>query len=492
VFLVKHREAVLIGVDIGTSSVKVVAFDETANRLWSTHKPLTVVSPAEGWFEQDVKEVYVKVKDALREVFENIAGNLFLIGFSSTSPGLVALDASGEPLSRAILWMDRRAVTEADEVVEKLGLELVYRRTGLRVDSIFTALKIMWLKRNNPQVFSKARYFVQVKDYILYKLTNETLTDFSHISETLLYTLEGRWFSEILELIGIDESLFFEPNPSTTLLPISREASEELGITGKEVYVALGGVDSVCAALGAGGVTSNILIDTTGTSTCLDISVEKPIVDREMRFEAYYHVIPGYYVVEACTSTSGEALKKILELLGDPSGDPDKYIDSYEPSGIIFFPFLAGSRSPDWNPSLRGLIYGLSLRTRREDLVKGVLEGVAFWERNIVEALNNMGLSIDEIRTVGGGATRNWARVKANITGKRIVIPAEREASALGAAFLAGLGYGIYKSARDILNIIRVDYVAEPERELGSIYDRLYAVYVALWNSVKSISRMLT
>jgi len=482
----------LIGVDIGTSGVKVVAFDEAANRLWSTHKPLTVVSPAEGWFEQDVNEVYVKVRNALREVFENVAGNLFLVGFSSTSPGLVALDASGEPLSRAILWMDRRAVAEAGEVVEKLGLELVYRRTGLRVDPIFTALKIMWLKRNDPQVFNKARYFVQVKDYVIYKLTNEALTDFSHISETLLYTLEGRWFSEMLELIGVDESYFFEPKPSTTLLPISREASEELGVTGKEVYVALGGVDSVCATLGAGGVTSSILIDTTGTSTCLDISVEKPIVDREMRFETYYHVIPGYYVVEACTSTSGEALKKVLELIGDPSGDPDKYIDSYEPSSIIFLPFLAGSRSPDWNPSLRGLIYGLSLRTERKDLVKAVLEGVAFWERSILEALNGIGLSVDEIRTVGGGATRNWARVKANITGKRVVIPAEREASALGAAFLAGLGYGIYKSARDILNIVKVDYVAEPEKELESIYEKMYRAYLALWSSVKSVSGMLT
>lgn len=477
-----------MGVDIGTSSVKVIAFDEDANRLWSTRKPLSIVSPAEGWFEQDIIEVYAKVKNALQEMFKNVQGDLFLIGFSSTSPGLVALDASGEPLSRAILWMDRRAVVESKEVMEKLGVETVYERTGLRIDPIFTALKIMWLKKNNPQVFGKARYFVQIKDYILYRLTDETLTDFSHISETLLYTLEGRWFSEMLELIGVNEEYFFEPKPSTTLLPISRKASEELGALNKEVYIALGGVDSVCALLGAGGVESSILVDTSGTSTCLDISIEKPTVDREMRFETYYHVIPGHYVIEACTPTSGEALKKILELAGDPSGDPDKYIDNHKPSNIVFLPFLAGSRSPDWNPSLRGLIYGLSLETKREDLVKGIMEGVAFWERSIMEALKEMGLSIDEVRTVGGGATRNWARIKANITGKKVAIPAEREASALGAALLAGLGYGIYKSVHGILDIIKVDYIAEPEEELKNIYDRLYRVYVTLWNSVKTIN----
>jgi len=485
---VKRGEVVLVGVDIGTSSVKVIAFDEDANRLWSTRKPLSIVSPAEGWFEQDITEVYAKVKNALQEMFKNVPGDLFLIGFSSTSPGLVALDTSGEPLSRAILWMDRRAVVESKEVMEKLGVEMVYERTGLRIDPIFTALKIMWLKKNNPQVFSKARYFVQIKDYILYRLTDETLTDFSHISETLLYTLEGRWFSEMLELIGVNEEYFFEPKPSTTLLPISRKASEELGALNREVYIALGGVDSVCALLGAGGVESSILVDTSGTSTCLDISIEKPTVDREMRFETYYHVVTGHYVIEACTPTSGEALKKILELAGDPSGDPDKYIDNHKPSNIVFLPFLAGSRSPDWNPSLRGLIYGLSLETKREDLVKGIMEGVAFWERSIMEALKEMGLSIDEVRTVGGGATRNWARIKANITGKKVAIPAEREASALGAALLAGLGYGIYKSVHSILDIIKVDYIAEPEEELKNIYDRLYRVYVTLWNSVKTIN----
>ncbi|UNQ73735.1 xylulokinase [Infirmifilum sp. NZ] len=477
-------DSIVVGVDIGTSSIKVEAFDKTGTRLWSGREPLEVESPRDGWFEQDLRAVYWKVEGLLRELFRSVPARVVLMGLSSTSPGLAVLDSRGEPVGKSILWMDRRAVEEAREIERRLGLEHVYRRTGLRVDPIFTAAKILWFLRNSPR--PEASFFVQPKDYVFHRLTGERLTDYSSLSETLLYTLDGTWFAEMLDLLGVSEDSFFAPEESTRVYPLRGDVAERLGATGREVYVALGGVDSACAALGSGGVASSVVVDTTGTSACLDLATERPVVDRLMRFESYRHVAPGRYLLEACTPTGGEALRKALELVGDPGGSPDAHLDSLEPSGLLVLPFLSGSRSPDWRPWLRGAVYGLSLATRRNDLVKAFMEGVALWERAVLESVEELGFRVGEVRAVGGGATLNWARIKANVTGRRFAIPAEREASALGAALLAGVGYGVYRGVEEAVGVVRVESVVEPDEGVRAKYERVYSAFRALWEMLGS------
>jgi len=226
------KDVVLVGVDVGTSSVKVAVFDKTGTRLWSGREPLDVESPREGWFEQDLRAVYWKVEGLLRELFRSVGARIVLIGLSSTSPGLAVLDSRGEPVGKSILWMDRRAVEEAREIERRLGLEHVYRRTGLRVDPIFTAAKILWFLRNSPR--PEARFFVQPKDYVFHKLTGERLTDYSSLSETLLYTLDGAWFAEMLDLLGVSEDSFFAPEESTRVYHLRGDVAERLGATGYE------------------------------------------------------------------------------------------------------------------------------------------------------------------------------------------------------------------------------------------------------------------
>ncbi len=480
----------LLGLDIGTSAVKLAAYDENGRRILLLREPLDILTRPgfSNWFEQDPFEIYAKTLQLLKRTVKTLGKGVYLVGLSSTSPGLLLLDSAGRPLGNHILWMDRRAVFEAQEVASKLGEDEVYRRTGLGIDAIFTAVKILWIKRNRPELFNRASYFVQLKDYVFYRLTGEKYTDYSHVSETLLYELRGQWFHEMLELLGLTQDNFFTPRNSTSIYRVSEETRKELDVQG-EVYVALGGVDSVCAALGAGGIDSSVLVDTTGTSTCLDLAVDEPVVTEHRVFETYFHVIPGKYVLEACIPTSGEALRKMLELIGDEGGDPDRYIEKSgpEPTGILLLPFLSGSRSPDWDPELKGAIYGLTLSTAKHDLVKAVLEGVAYWERRIIEEIEKLGFKISEVRLVGGGASQHWAKIKANVTGKRQAIPAEREASAFGAALLAGLGYGLYKDIGELSKIIRIEAVMDPDREIQAKYDAFYNKYVQLWSMVKSI-----
>lgn len=482
-------DVVLAGLDVGTSSVKLLLFDERGRRLREFREPLTVrmLPGVEEAFEQDPREVYNKVIALLRQALSSLKAEVFLVGLSSTSPGLLLLDDSGEPLGGHMLWMDRRAVHEAEEISQKVGLDTVYQKTGLHVDAMFTASKILWTRRNKPELFSKARFFVQLKDYLFLKLTGQKRTDYSHISETLLFTLSGDWFHEILSYLELTPDSFFEPGNSTELYELSQEARRELDAGSTQLLVALGGVDSVCASLGLGGVDSSVLVDTTGTSTCLDLTVENPVVGGG--FETYFHVIPGKYTLEACTPTSGEALKKVLSLISGADKDPDELLRRARrgPSGLIFLPFLSGSRSPDWNPELRGLLYGLSLSTKPEDIVKAVMEGVALWERAVIEKFEDLSFKVKEVRLGGGGASHNWARIKADVTGIRHMIPAEKEASAFGAAMLAGLGYGLYKSPSEVKSLVRLEKEFNPDPESLEAYSRMYRVFLELWGRVGAL-----
>ncbi|MEZ0346156.1 MAG: FGGY family carbohydrate kinase, partial [Infirmifilum sp.] len=437
--------------------------------------------------EQDVREIYHSVVKALKLAFKELKADLYLIGLSSTSPSLLLLNREFEPTGNAILWMDRRAVEEAQLISRKLGSSHIYRKTGLHVDPIFTAAKLLWVKNKHPKIFSESRYIVQVKDYLFYKLTGEALTDKSHISETLFYTLDGRFYDELLDLIGLDESMFFKPQDSTFVAPLAPNPTGEL--QAPNAYVALGGVDSACATLGAGGFEGGVIVDTTGTSTCLDLSTDNPVLDSKERFETYWHVVPGKYLLEACTPTGGESIRLALELVGDKGGDPDSYVKSLAPSGLMALPFLAGSRSPDWNPSIKGLIYGISLSTSREDIVKAFMEGVAFWERHVIEEFEKLGLKVHEVRLVGGGATFNWASIKANVTGRKFSIPREKEASAFGAALLAGMGYGIIRDLDELRRMVSQESLIEPTSEFHRKYDEFYKSFIDLWFYINKLAQ---
>lgn len=491
VFLLSfEKNQLLVGLDIGTSSVKACVYDRHGAKYFSTRKPLLNTIYSGSMVEQDPYEVLSAVVEVLKTLANVFKDEELYIGLSSTSPSLVVVDGECNPLYNIIAWMDRRAVEEAKLLESQIGRFEIVRKTGLYCDSIFTAPKILWVKRHLPSLFNKAKFFIQLKDYVFYHLTMQPYTDFSHISETLLYTLKGDFYSEILNLIGITPENIFKPASSSSIFkinpsPLMRKLQELRG----RAFVALGGVDSVVANLGAGAVSSNIASDTTGTSTCINIILKEPSEKFIGVFEIYRHVIDNYFVLEASLPTSGFFLNKILDLVGADYTLLDKLDE--KPSPLLVHPFLEGTRSPDWNPRILGSIYGLSTSVSKEDLVKGVLEGVAFWIRNIIDIVKNGGLQIDEVRSGGGGGRGVWNKIKANVTGVVYKEPLELETSSLGAAILAGLGAGFFKDVVEaVSSMVKINHTFFPNPNYKPIYDDKYRNWLSIWSFYRKLLTM--
>ncbi len=477
---------ILTGIDVGTSSIKAVGFNLDGDKIFNYKEDIALYIHGE-YVEQDPNEIYNKILKLIRKILINHRNESIVIGLTSTSPSLVAFRSDGKPLSNVITWLDRRAKHECRKITDKLGVKNIYLKTGLYPDSIFTAPKIMWLKENMSKIFVEADYFTQVKDYLFFRLTGEPLTDYSHASETLLFNIhEMRYYDDILEILELDEERLFTPTKSEFTSNIRVNVLSQIGFNKSKVLITLGGVDSACATLGVGAISTGIIADITGTSMCLDASSEKLVLDKEMRFETYLHVLPGKYIIEASLPTAGKALSTMLNLI-----NYNTYLDksfSDEPSGIIFLPFLSGTRSPDWDPNLKGLIYGLSLTHSREKLVRSIYEGVAFWERSIIEGFNDLGLNVREVRCGGGGATKYWLQVKSDITGITHALMREIDASAFGAALIAGKGVGAYSSYEKIVEeVVKVDEIMNPRKEYFEIYDSLYEKFKKFWSFLRKL-----
>ncbi len=466
-------EKVLIGVDIGTSSVKIVSYNIHGERLLELKEKIGLSIKGD-FIEQDPMEIYYKTIKLLKKTIEEIESKTYVIGFSGQSPTLLVLDSNGEPLTNVITWMDRRGVKESKTLAREFGSKDLYYRTGLRPDPMFLSSKILWIKENIPEVFNKARYFVQIKDYVYYKLTGLKKTDYSHASETQLMNIRGVWDNEILSFIGISEDQLFEPKDSEYIAEV---IEPHIVSSTVKVYAVTGGVDSACATLGVGAIEEGIIADISGTSTCIDIPAENPVMDYDSGFEVYRHVVKNTYLLEACLPTSGIAIDKVVELLGLKNKSYNDIIESTSigANGVISLPFLKGTRSPDWNPYMKGLVYGLSLTTRPEDIVRSFMEGIGFWCREILDIAKKLGIQVNEVRVCGGESKSDlltW--LKAQILNTKVVQTKEPEASALGAAFLAGKGYGIYNSYNEINNIVKISKVYEPEPEVTNKYTKIY------------------
>ncbi len=474
----------LVGVDLGTSSVRARLYSRDLRLLREAKAPLDIHSVAEkNVYEQDANDVYLALRSVLKAVLRDGAITSAYVGLCSYSPSLLALDREGRPISKVFLWLDRRAWREAEEIRAEFGGEL-YRRTGLRPDPIFHPSRILWIRRRMPDVFRRAEFFVQIKDYVLFRLTGEILTDYSSASETQLLNLSGRWDGELLGYLGIDEHNLPQPVASAKLLPVKQRLLKLDG----EIYVAVGGVDSACSSLGVGVLDEGPVAATIGTSLCLDAALDRPVLDREERYEVYRHVVPDRWLIEASHPTAGASIDKILELIG---GRGLHEVASASPPGargLIVLPFLAGSRSPDWNPRLRGVIYGLSLESGREDLVRAFMEGLALWVREVYEDWKDLGVAFEEIRACGG-ASRSSTLIKtiSNVLQIRALVPQEVEASSLGAALIAGVGGGIYSGFREAASIVRFSRQIDPDPATFPIYEKIYRKYILLRRMVKDL-----
>jgi xylulokinase len=476
--------------DLGTTGNKASLFDPSGRLLGSAYVAYETAYPRPGWAEQNPADWWGAVCQSTAQLLaqsQREAREIAAVGFSGEMMGCLPVDAQGRPLRSAIIWADQRAEVEAAILADRVGRDAVYRITGHRVSSNYTAAKLLWVKRQQPELYRQTRRTLQAKDYVAYRLTGCYATDYSDASGTNLFDLARReWSAEIVEALEIDPGLLPDAVPSATVIgEVTREAAQATGLA-SGTPVTIGGGDGACATAGAGVVAPGDAYNYIGSSSWISFVSREPLYDPAQRTFTFAHLDPDYLFPTGtmqCAGGSFDWLERVLRGEGEERiySELDALASEVAPGaeGLFFLPYLIGERSPHWNPRARGAFVGLSMVHGRAEMARSVLEGVALNLRIILEALREQGAAIDALRLIGGGArSALWRQILADVLNVRILRPQLLvEATALGAAVAAGVGVGIYDDYRVVADLVQVVPGETPRPDVAARYDDLYPIF---------------
>jgi xylulokinase len=471
----------LVGLDVGTTGVKALAVSPEGKVLARIEEPYGLSTPHAGWAEQDPEDWWRATESALAGLaVADLAG----IGLSGQMHGLVVLDEHELVLRPAILWNDQRTAAECAEIDERLGLRRLVELTGNRALPGFTAPKLLWLRRNEPEVYERIAHVLLPKDYIRSRLTGERAIDVTDASGTLLFDVaRRRWSDEVLDALEI---------PPEWLPPVL-ESPALAGHTSDGVPVAAGAGDQAAGALGAGVDRPGPLSVVLGTSGVVFAALPAFAANPEGRLHSFCHAVPdGWHAMGVMLAAAGS-----LQWLRDVVARGESFetlTAEAEPwpagaEGLVFLPYLAGERTPHADPDARAAFVGLSLRHGRGALVRAVLEGVAFGLRDSLELLKELGVEPQVGRASGGGARSDlWLRIVASV----LRIPLERaaveEGAAYGAALLGGVAAGVFADVHEaVAACVRVRDRIEPEPAWADTYAHGYQRFQALYPALRPL-----
>lgn len=481
-----------IGIDLGTSAVKLLLMqaDGTIENIVSKEYPLSFPNP--GWSEQKPEDWWNACVEGIRELTAHadksqVAG----ISFGGQMHGLVVLDAQDQVIRPAILWNDGRTTEETAYLNETVGRDKISRYTANIAFAGFTAPKILWMKKNEPELFAQIHKIMLPKDYIAYKLTGVHCTDVSDASGMLLMDVEHKcWSKEMIEICGIREDqlahIYESYEKVGTLLP---EIADQLGLPGT-VIVAAGAGDNAAAAVGTGTVGNGSCNISLGTSGTVFVASETFAVDSHNALHAFAHA-DGHYHLMGCMLSAASCNKWWMEdILGtDDFAAQQADITKLGENHVYFLPYLMGERSPHNDPKARGTFTGITMDTTRADLTQTVLEGVAFALRDSFEVAKLLGIQIERTKICGGGAKSPlWKKMIANILNIRVDTLASEEGPALGGAMLAAVANGEYADVQEAAEkIVKVVDTIEPEEELAALYEKRYQTFRKIYPQLKEI-----
>lgn len=497
--------------DLGTTGNKATLYDREGNLVASSFYPYPTYYPHPNWVEQNPLDYWEAVKVSTRELLTKSrvrAGDIAVISFSGQMMGCLPVDKDGNPLRNIIIWADQRGIKEADFIREKIGEKRVYEITGHRVSPTYSASKILWIRNNEPDIFNRTYKFLLAKDFIIYKLTGRYVTDYSDASGTNLFDLkEERWSEEIISLLDIPLERLPELHSSLEVIgELNVTSAEDLGLV-SGIPVVAGGGDGACAACGAGVVREGDSYNYLGSSSWIAIASKKPIYDPKLRTFTFHHLAPGLFMPTGTMQSAGLSYQWVRDNLATEEKEVgrDLGLSPYEimdleaekilpgSEGLIFLPYLLGERSPHWNPNAKGVFIGITPRHTRAHLMRSVLEGVGFNLKIILEAFLSQGIEIKEIRLIGGGGkSRLWAKILANIFEKDILrMEILEEATSLGSAIAGGVGVGIFPNLEVTRGLVKVKERFIPEKREIEIYRRLYPIFLDAYDRLIPIFERL-
>ncbi len=500
----------LIGIDIGTTGVKTVLID-IKGKLKETHTvEYPLITPKPGWAEQNPDDWWNATLKSIRAILKktDIDGQKIKgIGLTGQMHGAVFLDEKYNVIHPAILWCDQRTAKECEEINEIVGKDKIFEITCNPVLTGFQAPKILWLRKNKPEIYKKVKKILLPKDYIRFCLTGEFATDVSDASGTSLFDVKNRkWSEEILEKINIPEEFLPKVYEGTEITGyIKKEVAKLMGLSEKTPVVA-GGGDQAAGGVGNGIVEEGSVSITIGTSGVVFAHSEKVIVDPKGRLHTFCHAVPGKWHLMGVMLSAGGSFRWLRDTLCEEEKKEakKKKIDPYEimtekaknipvgSEGLIFLPYLTGERCPYPDPYARGVFFGLSLKHTKAHIIRSVMEGITFGLRDSVEIMKEMNLPIGEkfIASGGGGKSDFWCQMMADIFGKNVVRLTCQEGAPFGAAILSGVGTGIFKDVKSACKeLIKEKDLFKFNKEEGKKYEKFYRIYKQLYYSLKDLFR---
>jgi sugar (pentulose or hexulose) kinase len=486
-----------ITLDMGTTSVKIALIDRQGTLVAESTREYVLETPAEDIVELNPEIYWDCCVEGIREVLSSSAApaqSVLSISVSSQGETLICLDSGGRPLNNAIVWLDNRSKIEAKEIKETFGIERV---TGLDdVLPTWPITKILWLKKNKPKVFSSTAKYLLVEDYILYRLSGEFAGEHSLYSTTYMYdVINKRYWTDILDYVGVGrEQLVDVFESGVVIAKVTPDVCRATGLA-EGTRVTTGIMDQTAGMVGAGNISEGIVTETTGSALVICETLDRFPAEKPASSSIQCHAVPGKYLVTGWCAAGGMSLKwlrdtffeeekKTAERAGKDAYDT--MVDMAEnvspgSQGLFFYPFMSGPGTLNIDPDVRGVFYGLELHHGKAHFVRSMMEAIAYILRENIELMGTMGGGeCREIRSMGGGSKSIiWNKIKADVTGKKIVTMHSSETACLGVAVLQAVAAGIYADIPSaVSNMVKTTDTFEPDKQKNQLYQDFYKRYI--------------
>ncbi len=481
-----------IGVDLGTSAVKLLLMDESGKIHNIVSKEYPLYFPNPGWSEQEPQDWLTQSIAGIKELVKDFDGSQVKgISFGGQMHGLVVLDEQDEVLRPAILWNDGRTVKETEYLNEVIGKKQLSEYTANIAFAGFTAPKILWMKEHEPDLFARIHKIMLPKDYLAYKLSGVFCTDYSDASGMLLLDVKHKcWSKEMMEICGVTETQLPKLYESYEVVgTLTEEMAEELGLS-QDVKIIAGAGDNAAAAVGTGTVGDGRCNISLGTSGTIFISSRNFSVDGNNALHSFDHA-DGYYHLMGCMLSAASCNKWWMdEILKTKEYQKEQEeIAKLGENQVFYLPYLMGERSPHNDPSARAAFIGMTMDTTREEMTQAVLEGVAFGLRDSLEVARSLGIQIERTKICGGGARSPlWKKIIANVMNLKVDVIESEEGPGYGAAILAAVGCGEYENVETAVDkFVHVVETVEPDPEIVDKYEEQYKKFKKYYPALKGL-----
>jgi xylulokinase len=497
----------LLGVDLGTTSLKVSLFSEIGHLIGSESCEYPIDVPEAGYAEQDplawwdgFLHACQQLKQRSPQEFNRIAG----IGICGQMHTQVYLDKEDRILRPAITWMDQRSSSIVDRInQDEQACRLIFEETSNFASTTYTALHTSWVREHQPEIWAKVDSILVAKDYLKYRLTGRKITDFAEASGTLVFDVgKEAWSPAAFDYFAIPPSFFPDVLPCDEIIgKVSHEAAQLTGIK-EGTPVANGSSDNSASALGAGMYAPGQVTLIIGTAGVITVCSDHPLVDHQNRTLCWHYCLRDRWATLGITQTAGESLhwfKNAFDQQDAPTATSGDIFNRYNETiqtvpdgsgGLIFLPYLNGERTPYWDPAARGVFYGINLKTEKAHFIKAIMEGVSFALRNNIETVESLGIHISEVRAVGGGLKSPvWLETLAKILKKPVTTVNAIDTANLGNILLCGKALGIYPSYADALtNMVTTGRQVDFPDGVG-VYEKQYEIFLDLYQQLKPAFR---